>query len=236
MLTEEREDAVQAAVYSAWSGLPNPIKLDLFTNAKPRRVHSGHRLFEVGDVGDGLYLLKSGLLKVMLESPQGGEVIIAILVPGTIVGDLAIIDGLPRAATVIALLDSDLLFVERADFDRCALRHPELYRAIAKILSSRLRATNQAVAADAFLSVKGRMARTLLQIAKILGRSVGDREISFPDTISQRDLAAMSGITRETANRVLAEWARIGLVVKSAHCYLITDSERLALEIEKTDA
>jgi len=233
-LAGDKTNAIPS-IYGAWTGLPKPIEFDLLANAKPRCVRAGQTLFEAGDAADGFYLLKSGLLKVILASPDGDEVIIALLVPGTVVGDVAVIDGLLRAATVLALLDSDLLFVTKADFDRCALRHPEIYRSLARILANRLRETNDTICANMFLTVKARVARALLQIAKILGRPKGDGGISIPDIVRQRDLAAMAGVTRETVNRILAEWERSKLVIKSAHTYMVTDSERLARELKRHD-
>jgi CRP/FNR family cyclic AMP-dependent transcriptional regulator len=159
--------------YGAWVGLPELIAADLFAHAKPRHLKSGDMLFEMGESGNGFYLLDEGLLKVMLTSSDNEDVIIALLSPGTIVGDLAVIDEMPRAASVGALLDCKLHFVNKADFDRCAGKHPEIYRYLAKMLATRLRQTNESLAAHVFLTVKGRVARTVLEIAQVLDLLVG---------------------------------------------------------------
>jgi CRP/FNR family transcriptional regulator len=199
------------------------------------RLKQATRFFHAGDVGNGFYSLEKGLLKVNLASPEGDDVIIAILTPKTVVGDLAVIDGMPRAASVAALLDCDLYFVSKAAFERCAGDHPEIYLYIARILAARLREANEAIASRTFLTTKGRVARTLLGISEILGQPSGARGRLLPDTIRQRDIAALAGVARETANRILGEWERSKLVTKAGHFYLIADTEMLARELDGRD-
>ena len=88
----------------------------LLANAKPRSLTEREVLFEAGDAADGCYRLEQGLLKVCIASPQGDERILTILGPGSIVGELAIIDGLPRSATVVAIRDCKLSFISREAF------------------------------------------------------------------------------------------------------------------------
>src|SRR5262249_2167646 len=101
---------VELSVSGTWSGLPKEIASDLLADAPIRQLTAGDTLFEAGDTGDGCYRLDRGLLKVALVSPQVREQIVAILTSGAIVGDLAVIDGLPRSASVVALTDSELPF------------------------------------------------------------------------------------------------------------------------------
>jgi CRP/FNR family transcriptional regulator, cyclic AMP receptor protein len=208
--------------YETWVGLSEPIAAELFAQAKPRRLKTGDMLFETGESGNGFYLLDEGLLKVMLTSSDDEDVIIALLPAGAIVGDLAVIDEMPRVASVGALLDCRLRFVSKANFNRCAGKYPEIYRYLAKMLATRLRETDQNLAAHTLLTVKGRVARALLEIAQILGRPSGDG-ISFPDAIHQKDLAAMAGVARETVNRILHDWEIKKIVTKTEHSYFIAD-------------
>src|SRR5438128_4496871 len=99
----------------------------LFRAAQPCHLKVSDRLFAIGDAGDGCYRLDQGLLKVVVASPRGEERIIAILGPGAIVGELAMIDGLPRSASVVALHDCVLRFVSREAFTRRANMHPETH-------------------------------------------------------------------------------------------------------------
>jgi CRP/FNR family transcriptional regulator, cyclic AMP receptor protein len=217
--------------YGHWAGVPHSIVTDLFGSAKSRRLKASETLFEAGDAGNGFYLLREGLLKVILTSPDDGDVTIALLIPGTVVGDLAMIDGRPRAASVAALLDCKLDFVSQVTFDNYAEEHPELYRWLATMLAARLREANETIASHALLPVKGRVARALLEIAAILGTSLNTDSVLVPDTISQKDLAAMAGVARETVNRILHEWETAEVVVRSGHSHLIRDKARLEREV-----
>ena len=116
---------MQLSVYSTWSRLPKEIASELFASATFHQLKAGDTLFQTGDKGDGCYRLDQGLLKVSLISPQVRERIIAIITPGAVVGDLSVIDGLPRSASVHALTNCELRFLSRAAFDRLAQEHPK---------------------------------------------------------------------------------------------------------------
>ena len=94
-------------------------------------------MFERGDIGDGCYWLRHGVLAVCVASASGEQRILAILGPGAIVGELAMIDGLPRSASVQAIRDSELTFVGRATFTEMLHQQPELYVGIVTTLSAR---------------------------------------------------------------------------------------------------
>jgi CRP/FNR family cyclic AMP-dependent transcriptional regulator len=102
---------------------------------------------------------REGLLKASIAAPAGGERILAILGPGSVVGELSMIDGGPRSASVTALRDSKLSFVGRSAFEAFGQTRPDLYRHVASLLARRLRDTDDALVATNFLSVKGRVAR-----------------------------------------------------------------------------
>jgi len=100
-----------------------------------------------GDAGNGCYRVEDGLVKVTMMSRAGVERILAILGPGAIVGELAIIDGRPRSASVVAVRETKLKFLSRAAFDEFAKEHPEVYKNLVKVLATRLRLTDETVAA-----------------------------------------------------------------------------------------
>jgi CRP-like cAMP-binding protein len=99
-------------------------------------------------------------------------------------------------------------------------------------LANRLRETDETIAALAFLTVKGRVARALLEIARVLGKDSGSEEILIEHMISQRELASMAGVARENVNRVLAGWKRQKLVTTSHQNLLIHDVSRLEREMD----
>src|SRR4029077_10651099 len=124
------------------SGVPAALSAQLFELFDVARVHelkAGGVLFAAGDVGDGCYRLDKGLLKVMVMSTTGEERIVAILGPGAIVGELAMIDRMTRSASVVALRDSVLRFISREAYDKRVLARPETKQALLEILAFRLR-------------------------------------------------------------------------------------------------
>ena len=113
-----------------------------------------------GDEVDGCYRVEEGMLKACVAEPGGGERILAVLGPGNVVGELSMIDGEPRSASVVALSDSKLSFVSRAIFEVFGRKRPELYRHLTTLLVHRLRYTNETVAATSFLPSKAGGAAT----------------------------------------------------------------------------
>ncbi|MEH2470281.1 CRP/FNR family cyclic AMP-dependent transcriptional regulator [Nitrobacteraceae bacterium AZCC 2161] len=189
-------------------------------------------LFRAGDVADGCYRLEDGLLKVSIASPQGDERILTILGPGSIVGELAVIDGLPRSATVVAIRDCRLSFVSREAFTSCVREHPEIYSYLVSTLVSRLRETDKAMAAASFLTVRARVARAMLELAEHLGRETESGRIMILHKIRQSDIAAMAGVARENVSRTLTDWKRRGLIGQSSSYYFIDDKRKLLRETE----
>src|SRR5262247_4007789 len=106
--------------------LPTGLSAKLFIDAAPRRLQAGEALFVAGDPGDGCYRLEQGLLKVVITSPQGDERILSMLGPGTIVGELSMIDGMPRSSSIFAVRDCKLSFISREEFAECTKQHPEI--------------------------------------------------------------------------------------------------------------
>src|SRR6202035_4341792 len=159
---------------SILDALPSELSRGLFAQGRSLSLDADQTLFLAGDEGDGCYRVEEGLLKASVAAPNGGERILAILGPGSVVGELSMIDGAPRSASVTALRDSKLCFVGQADFDAIGKSNPEIYRDVMKMLARRLRDTNDALAASSFLSVKGRVARALLNLAEAVGKDVGN--------------------------------------------------------------
>ncbi len=215
---------------SLFSGLPQSLSALLFANAKPVHLAAGQVLFVAGDPGDGCYRVENGLLKVSIVSASGGERILSILGPGAIVGELAVLDGRPRSASVLALRDSELLFISKARFHEFARQHPELYQHLLTLLASRLRETNDVIAAESFLPLRGRVALTLLEVAQHFGEDVGAGRIVIRQKFGQSDLAAMAGIARENINRILADWKRRNLVSRISGYYCLESKSALEQE------
>src|SRR5215831_6202726 len=159
------------------SRLPERLSAQLFAGAKSCHLRAGDSLFAAGDSGNGCYRLERGLLKVIITSPRGEERILAILGPGEIAGELSIVDRQPRSASVIAIKDCELSFISQKNFEKCTKQDPDIYRYLVNVLALRLRETDQAVAADSFLTVEARLARAFLELSDYLGENDGTGRI-----------------------------------------------------------
>ncbi len=217
---------------SLLSGLPEHLSANLFATATPSRLRADEVLFLAGDVGDGCYRVEDGLLKVTMVSRSGSERILAFLGAGAIVGELSIIDGLPRSASVVAVRDSTLSFLSRAAFEDFARDHPEIYKSLVTLLATRLREADAALAAGSFLPLRGRVACTLLELAQDFGQDVGAGRIVIRQKIGQSDLAAMAGIARENVSRILNDWKRRKLVSRLSGYYCLENKAQLQNEAE----
>jgi CRP/FNR family transcriptional regulator len=167
----------------------------------------------------------------MVASQQGEERIISLLGPNAIVGELSMIDGRPRSASVVAIADCSLSYVSRAKFQKYTEAHPELTTYLVKTLAGRLREADEALAAATFLSVKARLARALLNIAEYVGEDNAAGQIQLRLKISQSDLAAMAGVARENVSRTMSEWRKREIVTHSSSYYCINDPAALAQEM-----
>jgi CRP/FNR family cyclic AMP-dependent transcriptional regulator len=212
--------------------LPAELSRGLFAKGRSQSLAADQTLFLAGDEGDGCYRVEEGLLKASVAAPNGGERILAVLGPGSVVGELSMIDGAPRSASVTALRESKLCFVSRAYFEAFGQSSPEVYRHVMTVLARRLRDTNDALAASSFLSVKGRVARALLSLAEAFGRDVGSGRILIRQKVTQSDLAAMAGIARENVSRVLKNWTTHSLVSRLAGYYCLENQAAIKREAE----
>ena len=213
-------------------GLPDHLSRDLFEGATSVRLSVDQILFHAGDVGDGCYRVDDGLLKVTMLSPSGNERILCFLGPGAVVGELSMIDGLPRSASVVAVRPAILSFLSRAAFKAFAKKHPELYEYLVMLLAARLRETDAAIAAGSFLPREGRLACTLLELAGDFGQDIGSGRIVIRQKICQSDLAAMAGIARESACRIINDWQRRKMISRLSGFYCIENKDQLQHEAE----
>jgi CRP-like cAMP-binding protein len=196
------------------------------------QLPAGRVLFRAGDSGDGCYRVEDGLLKVTMVSGSGAERILAFLSQGAIVGELSVIDELPRSATVVAVRNAALSSLSRAEFEAFADKHPAVYKSLVRLLAKRLRETDRVVAASSFLSLKGRVARTMLELAEHFGQEVAPGRIVIRQKIRQNDLAAMAGIARENVTRILNDWEGRNVMSRLSGYYCLEDKTQLERQVK----
>ena len=152
--------------------------------------------------GDTLFILKKGQVKVSIVSEGGREVILSLLGPGSVFGELSLLDGKPRSANVVAIEETDLLMLRRADFLQLIYKTPQIATALLAELATRMRKTDRQIEGLALLDVTSRISDTLLQLATEQGAETADG-VTIESRPTHQELANMSGTTRETVSRVL---------------------------------
>ena len=154
------------------------------------------------EVGDTLFIIREGQVKVSIVSEEGREVILTLLGAEAVFGELSLLDGKPRSANVIATQDTHLIMLRRPDFVQLICREPKIATALLAELASRLRKTDRQIEGLALLDVTSRISETLLQLAGEQGVET-EAGVLIKERPTHQDLANMSGTTRETVSRVL---------------------------------
>ena len=193
-----------------FQGLPDDALAALSGRMRPVTVRAGVNLIAVEQPGEVLYVVLAGTVKVYVEQADGTEVILAILGPGEIVGEMSVVDSLHRSASVVTLEDSTLARIDRRAFWDALQANPQLTTNLVMILSRRLRLANTRVQADATLDVVGRVALQLLALAQELGQPEAAGRVRIPIRLSQADLAGLVGASRVRVNQVIVDFKREG--------------------------
>lgn len=177
--------------------------------AIPRSYPEGTRVFHEGDHSDACYIVKSGTFRVTREHPDGRAITLATLGEGDIVGELAMLDGEVRSASVETLGGKgELLALPASDVRALLERHPEITVKFVAALTRRLRAANERISRQSFQTVPSRVAGVLSQMVAEEGED--GREVTI--RMNQSDLAQLAGTSRESVSRFLADLERSGVV------------------------
>jgi CRP/FNR family transcriptional regulator, cyclic AMP receptor protein len=206
--------------------LQPPEMSELLRAARTRRYAAGATIFHKGDSGDGLYGVLAGRIAVVANSASGKELILNSFAAGEFFGEIALLDGKGRTATAMARVASDLLFIGRSTFLPFLEQHPAVAARLIALLCERLRRTTELVEDSTFLNVGVRLAKGLIGLAGRDGHSVGNDSIEL--AISQSELAAMLGVTREIVSRQLAHWRSAGLLTLGRGRIALRDRHALA--------
>jgi CRP/FNR family transcriptional regulator, cyclic AMP receptor protein len=154
--------------------------------------------------GDTLFVIMKGKVKVSTFSEGGKELIFTILGEGDFFGDMSLLDGRPRSATVISIEDTELKMIRRSDFHILIEKHPKIALRLLEALTLRLRRTDERLESLALLDVTGRIAGILLQLADEQGEKL-NHSVIIKHRPTHQELANMVGTTRETVTRVLKQ-------------------------------
>lgn len=194
--------------------------------AQRQRLPADTRVFAKGDPGDSMYAVLRGQLTVQTESSEAKVMLLNILKEGDVFGEIAMLDGGERTATVVASDPCDLLRINRSDFMPFLESRPDLCIRLMGVLCERVRWTSAIIEDTVFLNVTRRLAKRILVLAQNYGKpsEVGLRISTF---ISQEDLANMLGVSREIVNKTLKSFQANGAITYRNGYIVIQDQEML---------
>jgi CRP/FNR family cyclic AMP-dependent transcriptional regulator len=179
--------------------------------AVPRSYPDATRVFHEGDTSDACYVVRSGTFRVTREHPDGRAITLATLAEGDIVGELAMLDGEVRSASLETLGgEGELLALPANDVRGLLERNPEITVKMVAALTRRLRATNERISRQSFQTVPSRVAGVLSQLVADESPDGSKHEVTI--RMNQADLAQLAGTSRESVSRFLADLVRSGVV------------------------
>lgn len=211
-----------------FGAMPRSVLRAFLKSAVPVDLKAREVLFHAGDSGASCYYLRSGAAKASVIARDGQERLLAVLGPGSLIGELSLFDDQPRSATVSALRPCKLMHLTKASFFKLADANPAIYRQALKLLTERLRGTNDSVVAQGTVTVLGRVARAFETLAEGLGEADDKGRIVFAQKITQADIAGMAGVARENANRAISELMGDGIISRTRSFYAIEKPDALA--------
>jgi CRP/FNR family transcriptional regulator, cyclic AMP receptor protein len=225
---ESEQETAAACLQQAplFAGLNGRDVAHVSRDFRPRRVVAGETIFHEGDPGQLLYLVASGRVRIYVQGEQGQETSVIVNGPGDLFGELAVVDGLPRSASAVAMNETLLYTMNRDCFRDWMRRLPQLAHNFMKILSVRVRYNTQQVGNLTQLPVPARLARKLLELAQHHGRATA-QGVRIDTPLTQSELASLTGATRESVNKTLGTWRRQGLLHLEKGQITIVDAERL---------
>ena len=188
--------------------------------AVEKQVSKGTVVMVEGTIGDSLFAITSGRVKVYMSDEDGREIILKILGPGDFFGEMSMIDSQPRSASVAALEPSTFKVLSHEAFAQCVERAPRIATMVMQALAKRLRDADRKISTLALMDVYGRVANTLLELA------INDNgKLIVGEKLSQQDIANMVGASREMVNRILKDLSERG--------YITVESKTITIHDEK---
>jgi CRP/FNR family cyclic AMP-dependent transcriptional regulator len=173
-----------------------------------------------GEMGDSLYMIQSGKVKVFIGDEEGREIILKILGPGAFFGEMSMIDKQPRSASVTTIEASTFQVLTHAAFEKCVEQEPRIANMVMQMLAQRVREADRKIGTLALMDVYGRVASTLLELAVYT-----NGKLVVGEKLSQQDLANMVGASREMVNRILKDLTDRGFISIEAKAITIINRE-----------
>ena len=186
----------------------NDHELDVVRAVATEKSHPKNAVvLTEGEMGDSLFMIQSGKVKVFIGDEDGREIILKILGPGDFFGEMSMIDKQPRSASVSTLEAATFLVLSHSAFERCVEQAPRIGNMVMQVLAQRVREADRKIGTLALMDVYGRVASTLLELSVY-----NNGKLMVGEKLSQQDLANMVGASREMVNRILKDLSERGFI------------------------
>ena len=213
--------AATLRTFPLFADMPEQSLQSVARRSMLRRTGRNGYVVRAGERTDFVYLILAGTLNVLVSDAAGREVILSVLGPGELFGEMEALDDEAHSASVMAVTPSVLVVLAKTQFKRCLRENFDVSRYVIRRLSQRLRLADRRIESLALLDVTGRVVRLLQDMAETLdGRQV------VASKISKQDIAKMVGASREMVSRVVKDLVLRGLVGESGGRLVLLDLAR----------
>lgn len=201
--------------------------LDRLGELAVRRTYGkGEPIFMKGDPGNAMMAVLSGRVQICTYSTDGREVVLNVILPGEVFGEIALIDGGERTADAFAMETAELLILSRRDFLPYLERNPKVCIQLLEMMCLRMRWTSEQLEDFNFLDLRSRLAKRLIYLASIHGEKTA-QGTRIGVRLPQHLLASMIGTSREAVNKQLKSWQGDGIIEVSRGSITILDRQTL---------
>jgi CRP-like cAMP-binding protein len=193
----------------------------------PRRARRGEAVLTQGQVADKVIAVLEGRVKITTSTASGGQALLAFRGPGALLGDQALVDGSPRAATVVAVEPVEYLVVAASAFRAYAERRPRVAFVLLGLLSVRLRDSDRRLAQFAAADTLGRVAARLVELCEEHGEADEDGAVTITLPLTQEELASWTGASLESTAKALRTLRDLGWVATGRRAIAVHDLDAM---------
>jgi CRP/FNR family transcriptional regulator, cyclic AMP receptor protein len=210
-----------------FQGLGDSELASIAALAQRKRFEARDLVVQQTDPSGELFLIVEGHLKVVSAGLDGRDTALGIMGPGELIGEITLLDGGPRSASVVALERCELLVIRREPFLRLLESSPKIAIQLLRVLATRLRRLTERSEDLAFLRVGERLAKRIVGLADEYGAAQPDGSIRVMVKLSQQEIGELVNATRESVNKHIKAWEDDGLLAQEGGHLIMRDLERL---------
>jgi CRP-like cAMP-binding protein len=200
--------------------------------ANTRKIAAGAELFHKGDPGSQMFVVASGVLKAVTTSSEGDDVVFSVMGAGEVIGELALLSGGRRSATIVAMEAAEVIVLERRSILPFLRAHPEAAFTLLAVLAERVQRISEMVEDTHFRNLPSRLAKKLLELNDRFGTETGSG-IRIDLRMSQEELGDLVATTRESINKQMKDWQKAGVASMLRGHIMIHDLDALTALVEQ---